>query len=205
MAAALGFSSAPAPSAAPISQWKIEPSDARCVAVRQYGTSDKPITLALKAPPTGKAMQLAVIRHAFRKNSAQTGATVTIDGQTFQTYALGYPLGFPAKASKQSVYLIHLPPSRSNCSSNASNLSVSVKGGLVEPISASQSEGCLGANGRIFSSGCVQPGMWARMVPRVLQLPRARSFLSPACFRRWTTRCRRSGRALAEQHNPFFS
>lgn len=132
MALTLAIPAMPASAVEPLSDWKIEPSDARCVAVRQYGTSDKPIKLALKAPPTGKAMQLAVIRHAFRKNSAQTGATVTIDGQPFQTYALGYPLGYPAKASKQSVYLIHLPPAAAIAVRDASNLSVSVKGGLVD-------------------------------------------------------------------------
>jgi len=55
VAAVLGMTSAPALAIRPISEWKIEPSDVRCVAVRKYGTADKPLTLALKAPPIGNA------------------------------------------------------------------------------------------------------------------------------------------------------
>ena len=117
----------PAAAATPTGDWKIEPAEARCVAVRQYSDGEKPISLALKAPPTGTAMQLAVIRQAYRKKSEQTGATIEIDGKPFTTYALGYPLGFPAKSSKQSVSLIHLPQDAAVAMRSAKHVDLKVK------------------------------------------------------------------------------
>jgi hypothetical protein len=124
--------SQPAHAAVPIGDWKIEPSDARCVAVRQYGKADQPITLAFKAPPTGHAMQLAVIRPAYRKTSDQVGAKLDLDGKIFETYALGYPLGYPAKASKQSVSLLHLPSDAAEAIKTARNLRLDIKGSFID-------------------------------------------------------------------------
>lgn len=124
--------SQPAFAAVPIGDWKIEPSDARCVAVRQYGTADQPTTLALKAPPTGHALQLAIIRPAYRKTSDQVGAKVDLDGKIFDTYALGYPLGYPAKSSKQSVSLMHLPSDAADAVRTARNLRLDIKGSFID-------------------------------------------------------------------------
>jgi hypothetical protein len=124
--------SQPALAAAPIGDWKIEPSDARCVATRQYGTPDQPTTLALKAPPTGHALQLAVIRPAYRKTSDQVGAKIDLDGKVYDTFALGYPLGYPAKASKQSVSLMHLPAEAAAELRNARNLRLDVAGSFID-------------------------------------------------------------------------
>lgn len=124
---AIWIQPAPALAVEPVSEWKIEPSDVRCVAVRKYGTADKPLTLALKAPPTGSAMQLAVIRHGYRNKGGQIDATVTLDGRGFTTYALVYPLGFPAKRSKQSVSLVHLPPEAAAAVRLANELDLGIK------------------------------------------------------------------------------
>jgi hypothetical protein len=126
-AALLVLPSRPALAVEPISQWTIEPSDVRCVAVRKYGSADKPITLALKAPPTGNAMQLAIIRHGYRNKAGQIDATVTVDGRGFTTYALVYPLGFPAKRSKQNVSLVHLPPEAAAAVRRADELGLGIK------------------------------------------------------------------------------
>ena len=125
--AAMVSISAPAPAADPVTAWSIEPSDVRCVAVRKYGTANKPITLALKAPPMGSAMQLAIIRHGYRNKASQIDTTVTLDGRAFPTYALVYPLGFPARQSKQSVSLIHLPSAAADSVRNAKDLDVRIK------------------------------------------------------------------------------
>ena len=70
----------------------------------------------------------AVIRQAYRKTNGQTGATVGIDGKPYVTFALGYPLGYPAKSSKQSVSLIHLPSEAADAIRKARHVDVSVKG-----------------------------------------------------------------------------
>ncbi|HET6943580.1 MAG TPA: energy transducer TonB [Sphingomicrobium sp.] len=100
--------------------------------MRQYGAADRPTTLALKAPPTGHALQLAIIRPAYRKTSDQVGAKVDLDGKIFATYALGYPLGYPAKSSKQSVSLIHLPSDASETIRTARNLRLDIKGSFID-------------------------------------------------------------------------
>lgn len=125
--AVLAVPAAPLNAAQPLGQWKLEPSDARCVAARQYGTAEKPINLALKASPIGGAVQLAIIRHAYRDSSGQKAATVDIDGKVFSTYALVYPLGYPAKRSKQSVTLLHLPIDAATAMRNAGNLGVRIR------------------------------------------------------------------------------
>ena len=121
------FPMVPAHAADPMNAWSIEPSDFRCVAARKYGPADKPITLALKAPPMGSVMQLAIIRHGYRNKASQVDATVTLDGRAFTTYALVYPLGFPVRQSKQSVSLIHLPPDAAAAVRGAKDLDVRVK------------------------------------------------------------------------------
>ena len=103
------FPMVPAHAADPMNAWSIEPSTFDA-SPRANRPSNKPITLALKAPPMGSVMQLAIIRHGYRNKASQVDATVTLDGRAFTTYALVYPLGFPVRQSKQSVSLIHLPP-----------------------------------------------------------------------------------------------
>ncbi|WP_395622442.1 energy transducer TonB [Sphingomonas daechungensis] len=115
----------------PIGDWRIEPSEARCVVTRSFGDTKNPTTLALKAPPTGKALQLAIIRPAYRKTSSQVGAKVGIDGKTFDTLALGYPSSFP-KASKTSVTLIHLPAEAIEALHGGRSMSVSAVGSVNE-------------------------------------------------------------------------
>ena len=125
------FSQPASASVNPLGEWRIEPSDARCVAVHKYGEPERPITLALKAPPEGHALQLAIIISSYRKSSDQVGAVVDIDGQSFRTYALGYPLDFP-KASKTSVSLIHLPQEAAAALRSAKNLGVTAMGSVNE-------------------------------------------------------------------------
>ena len=135
----MAIAAMPASAAEPLSDWKIEPSDARCVAARQYGTPDKPITLALKAPASEvDVLQLAIIRPGYRKSADQSGAKLTIDGQEFNTYVLGYPLAGP---KKQTASLFTLQPAVSAALRKATNFAVSVKGGVREGFTFGPSAG----------------------------------------------------------------
>ena len=126
----LAVSAAPLNAAQPIGEWKLEPSDARCVAVRQYGTPDKPIMLALKASPLDEGgLQIAVIRDGFLRGPSQAVARVVIDRQEFDTHALGYPL---AGLTKKLATLFNLSPEASSAMRKASDFSVNVKGSVKD-------------------------------------------------------------------------
>lgn len=84
---------APCWAAPPSPQWRIEPSDSRCVAVRQFGSADKPTTLALKAAAHADVIQVAILRAGLRKGYLQSKATVDVDGKDYSTTALSYPIG----------------------------------------------------------------------------------------------------------------
>ena len=121
----------------PIGDWKIESSEARCVAVRKYGDVADPITLAVKAPPyKSDVLQLAIIRSGYRKSAEQSGAKILINSQEYDTYALGYPLA----SHKQTATLFTLSPTISAALRKASSFSFSLKGGARESFAFGPSE-----------------------------------------------------------------
>lgn len=121
--------SEPVMAAPPISDWKIEPSDARCVAVRTYGDPKKPMTLALKASASDNALQVAVLRTGYRTQFAQTWAKIEIDGDLIETSALSYPTAGNAKRVTHLINVDALPAAHLRM---AKNLKVVVKDGVNE-------------------------------------------------------------------------
>ncbi len=116
----------PALALQPINEWRIEPSDARCVAVRQFGSADDPVTLAIKAPPTGSSLQLAIIRRAYVRSPEQLGATLRLGDQSFDTFALRYP----TNGKKQAVMLFNLLEDAAAATRNATGIEIGVTGGV---------------------------------------------------------------------------
>jgi hypothetical protein len=138
--------SSPAVALEPTSEWRIEPSDARCVAVRNFGSADGPVTLAIKAPPTGSSLQVAIIRSGHVRSPEQLGATIRVGDQSFDTFALRYPTG-----KKQSVSLVNLLEDAVAATRSAAALEVTVAGGFDGRFSLaeagpmwSQLDACLG-------------------------------------------------------------
>jgi TonB family protein len=125
--AVLTIQAAPLSAAQPLGEWKLEPSDARCVAARQYGTPDKPITLAVKDPPSYDTLQLAIIRTGFRKGTIQTTATLRIDEVSFDASALSYPL---AGKAKRVAHLINLDAVQATALRTGTSLKISVLEGI---------------------------------------------------------------------------
>ena len=129
--------SAASASVAPIGDWKVEPSGVRCVAVRQYGDPEAPITLALKAPGfESDVLQVAIIRPGYRKSAEQSGVKLSINGQEFDTFVLGYPLA----GQKRKVSLFNLSPPMSAALRKGDNFSFSVKGGAREHFAVGPSQ-----------------------------------------------------------------
>src|SRR5436305_5440572 len=60
---------APTPSAAdvlhPIQNWVVDYREDQCLATREYGSADKPITLAIRPAPNGETYELLVGRKHF--------------------------------------------------------------------------------------------------------------------------------------------
>jgi hypothetical protein len=113
--------------AVPISGWKIEPSDSRCVAVRQYGNPGRPTTLAFKASSIDDAIQLAVIRPGLRANFVQSPAKLEIDDQKIPTSALSYPTGGDAR---RVTHLINVDPGPTAALRSAKILKLAVTEGV---------------------------------------------------------------------------
>lgn len=92
---------------APTGKWVVDFDDAQCVASRPYGTKDKPLLLALKQPPIGEVMQIAVIRKGGGgRFGEQVDASLRIDG--------GRPIpvtmvSFAVKERNERVMLLNLP------------------------------------------------------------------------------------------------
>jgi TonB family protein len=103
-----GASSAAAAAAPrePTGKWKVDFDDAQCVASRNYGSTEEPLHLVLKAPPLGEVMQIAVMRNGGYAPPDQVNATIAIDDQAALKTNL---LMFGPKDSKKRVYTLNLP------------------------------------------------------------------------------------------------
>ena len=128
----------PASAAEPLSGWKIEPSDARCVAVRQYGSADKPITLALKASTTGNGIQAALLRSGYRRGFLQTNASIVVDGKSFSSTALSYPLG---NDKRRVAHLLNLDADASGALRTAKSMKLTIIEGINDSFAIEPSFG----------------------------------------------------------------
>jgi TonB family protein len=65
----------------PTERWVVDFDDAQCIALRNYGTKDSPLTLVLKQPASGDIMQLSVVRRGTGPAAAeQHDASISLDG-----------------------------------------------------------------------------------------------------------------------------
>ena len=98
---AMAQGTAPAASAG---NWVLERSPARCVISRQYDSTKGPVTLGIKAPPLGDAMQVVVLRPGDRNEVRQARARISID----QSDAAATALTYPAKSGSRITHLVNL-------------------------------------------------------------------------------------------------
>ena len=104
--------------------WVLEPSTARCVSSRQYGSPEAPVTLGFKASPLGDAVQAVIVRPGQRSRVGQAEARITIDGEIVRGTALTYPLD--ARRSRM-VHLINLSGEHAAALRRAQEIRVWVK------------------------------------------------------------------------------
>ena len=90
----------------PTGKWVVHFDDAQCVATRQYGPAEKPVYLALKAPPVGDVLQIGVVWKGGYREAIQTrGEIVFDDGEPVVTNLLE----FGNKKLGQRAILVNLP------------------------------------------------------------------------------------------------
>ena len=133
----LAGSAAPATALGPLGDWKIEPSDTQCVAVRKYGTADKSMSLVLKRSLLENSVQVAVLRNGLRKNYVQSNATIGIGDQVFATTALSYPIG---GNDRRVAHLINFDAVQYAALRAGSILEMSVREGFNETFLLGQME-----------------------------------------------------------------
>lgn len=120
----------------PTGKWNVDFGDAQCIAQRDYGTSENPLVLVLKAPPAGNVMQVAAVRRAASTAAEQVESTITVDGQRpLKTHLLMYS----QKDSRNRVYLLNMPSDEFAPVRQARTLSVR-SSGLNETFVLSQME-----------------------------------------------------------------
>lgn len=111
LAFALATSVAAQPAAAaqarqPTGKWVVHFDESQCLAERTYGTAAEPLTLALKQPPMGSAMQLSVVMKKYIREPEQVDATISFAGQPpIKTNMIV----FHPKGQELGVYQMNLP------------------------------------------------------------------------------------------------
>ena len=118
-----GSATAQAPVEEALSNWALERSSERCVISRKYGPATAPVTLGFKAPPSGDALQIVIVRPDNRTGTTQTQSRITIDKEIVRTTVLNYPLG-----RDRAAHLVNLSGAHSALLRRAGELEVWVKG-----------------------------------------------------------------------------
>lgn len=81
-------SAQPAATYTPSGKWTVEFADSMCVAIREYGTPEAPLTLLLKPLPGDSNIELMIgaSRNLARKTKGETKVTLDPSGQNFAAY-----------------------------------------------------------------------------------------------------------------------
>ena len=103
----------------PTGKWNVDFGNAHCIALRNYGTSDTPLILALKPAPIGDIMQVSVLRKGGLKEVGQYDGSMFIDRlPATKVSILGYASG------KSRVNAINMPVAAFEPVRNAASLRI---------------------------------------------------------------------------------
>lgn len=106
-------------------RWVVDFDDTQCVATRNYGTEERPVYLAIKAPPLARIFQLAVIRPGSGGLPQQYDATITFDGGTpVKTSMLGF------NANGRRIHLMNLQAAEFAPATRARSMRIRASGAL---------------------------------------------------------------------------
>ena len=125
-AASMPSAAAPLP---PTGKWVVNFDDAQCVASRDYGTRERPLTLVLKQPALGEVIQVGVLR------SGSYAPPMQVKGQVQFGDAAPSPasvLAFGNKDTKRRVFLFNLPRKQVASNTGQTKLRLEAKSQLEE-------------------------------------------------------------------------
>ncbi len=114
------LAAAPAEPLKPTARWVVDYDDAQCVAWRNYGTDDKPLTLALKASPSRSVMRVLLMRKGFVSEAVQRPASVRFDDKAVAGNALVYD----DRQAKRYVVSINLPMAEFAANRRAASIAI---------------------------------------------------------------------------------
>ena len=95
------------PPRAPTGKWVVSFDAAQCLASRDYGTKESPLTLVFKAPAAGSVIQIAVLREGAAERYAEQFTGMVRVGSAPPRKMSG--LSFAPKGKKLRVSLYNLP------------------------------------------------------------------------------------------------
>lgn len=101
--------------------WTVKYDDARCIAIRDYGTPERRVQIVLKRPALGDVVQIALIRKAPWSQASQVMGRVGYDGGPSIEVSM---LAHSPDRSGYRVYLINLTSAQFAPVREASQLSV---------------------------------------------------------------------------------
>jgi TonB family protein len=108
----------------PTSKWAVDYAEAQCVASRDFGTAEKPLTLAFKPSPKGGVVRIIVLRSG--KTATQEVAGTVQFGDTPEIKVTA--LNFTDDSGKYRLTAINLPMKTFNLNLDAPSLSIRVPG-----------------------------------------------------------------------------
>jgi TonB family protein len=112
----------------PSARWVVNFDNAECRASRNYGTVESPLFLALKVPPVGGVIQIAMMTKDKKREPRQVDAQLIIDQQApLRTSMLIF-----TNAQKERVHLINLPVEDFTAARSAKAVAIRSKDGVVD-------------------------------------------------------------------------
>ena len=115
----------------PTGRWVVDFDDAQCVASRDYGSKESPLTLVIESPPAGNIVQVGVLSAGRGGKPEQLDGEVVIGQRpAFRTSMIA----FTPKAQNERLYLTNLPVEEFAFARTASVIAIHAKGGLDEHL-----------------------------------------------------------------------
>lgn len=106
----------------PTSKWLIDFGESHCVASREYGTAERPLTLMLKAPASGDVVQLAIaVAGAGSSNAQQLGGRVAWGNAAPQPTTV---LTYRAVSLNRRLFVMNLPRAQVAAASGSDRIAI---------------------------------------------------------------------------------
>lgn len=122
----------PAAARAPTGKWVVNFADSQCLASREFGTAERPLTLAIKAPVQGDVLQLAVLKESRGTLSPQQlNGSIRLNGGVAKPTTA---LAFSGAEGKRRITLFNLPSADVAAWGDGGALEIRAGDGLEETL-----------------------------------------------------------------------